>query len=100
MKYKIYQLSNIRETEYGFMEYIFAEKHGFKANDYDLVYESEIDSEYPLEALYEIFNIRRPEDFEGHSLSVSDVVGIEEANGWQYYYCDSFGWTIVTEYFR
>lgn len=27
-----------------------------------------------LEGIYETFNLHRPEDFKGHSLSVSDIV--------------------------
>ena len=35
-----------------------------------------------------MFNEHRPEDFKGHSLSVSDVV--ERPDG--FLYCDDFGW--------
>lgn len=49
-----------------------------------------------LEEIFEIFNIRRPEDFKGHSLSVEDVVefrDLEEVEmGTDKFICDSFGW--------
>jgi hypothetical protein len=35
-----------------------------------------------------MFNLEHPKDFRGHSLSVSDIVQMED----EFYYCDSFGW--------
>lgn len=40
-----------------------------------------------LESLFEKFNLDRPEDFKGHSLSVSDVVVLED----RAYYVDDVG---------
>lgn len=45
-------------------------------------------------ALEEVFlelNINKPKDFKGRSLSVSDIVEINN----EYYYCDSFGWVAI-----
>ena len=36
------------------------------------------DTQDRLDELYETFNIRRPEDFRGHSLSVSDIVALKQ----------------------
>ena len=44
-----------------------------------------------LESIYSRFNIDRPEDFKGHSLSVSDIVAIRQAGVVSCYYCDSIG---------
>ena len=44
-----------------------------------------------LEELFEIFNVesvRRPKDFEGRGMTISDVVEIDGKN----YYCDFVGW--------
>ena len=99
MEFKIFQLKNTRETEYGFMWWEFAKEHGFKMDDYEEVYSSE--REYRrnfLDILFEEFNINRPEDFRGHSLSVSDVVAVKRMDKkWHYYYCDSFGWEDITD---
>ena len=46
------------------------------------------DDEAILEAVYVKFNTNRPEDFRGHSLSVSDIVSIDG----RLYYCDSYDW--------
>ena len=95
MNYKIKQLKNIRDCDYAFEWWDWA-KDQFSLNDYEVVYEGELNPnnnkpEAVLDTLFEIFNISRPEDFKGHSLSVSDVVELDGVN----YYCDSVGWVKV-----
>ena len=90
MKYKIKQIKDIRNCEYAFSHYNWC-KDKISLKDYEVTYEGELD--YPevpnaLEELFEIFNIRRPEDFEGRSTSVSDIVEVDGEN----YYCDATGW--------
>jgi hypothetical protein len=55
-----------------------------------------------LEDIYMIFNLNHPEDYRGHSLSVSDIVSVvgykEIEDG--YYFCDSFGWKKLDENFN
>lgn len=46
--------------------------------------------EQTLNSLYHQFNINSPVDFAGHSLSVSDVVGLTTGGQTSYYYVDSF----------
>lgn len=41
--------------------------------------------------LFEIFNMTRPADFTGHSLSVSDIVALKQNGVVSYHYCDSVG---------
>jgi len=45
-----------------------------------------------LQKIYEEFNIRNPEGFEGHSLSVSDIVALNYDGAIKAYYCDKTGW--------
>ena len=71
----------------------YAKTHGFSFDDYKVVYEGDIvpNEDGPiatLDDIFTIFNIRRPEDFKGHSLSVSDLVELDGVC----YYCDSCGW--------
>ena len=91
MKYTILQLKNIRDSRYAFMSYDYAKEHGLSLDDYDVVYEDEIETgryiENTLENIFTKFNINRPEDFKGHSMSVSDIVIL----GGEYWYTDSFG---------
>ena len=44
-----------------------------------------------LESLFQTFNISRPGDFCGHSLSVSDVVALKQDGQVSYHFCDSIG---------
>ncbi len=50
------------------------------------------------EQLFEKFNIARPGDFGGHSLSVSDIVAIKQGGRVSYYYCDSFGFQELPDF--
>ena len=86
MKYKIKQIKDVENCAYAFKRYEWA-KNVLDLNDYEVVYEGELDCpEMPnaLEELFEIFNNRRPKDFERRSMSISDVVEIDGKN----YYCD------------
>ena len=44
-----------------------------------------------LEDVFFKFNVEKPIDFTGHSLSVSDVVEILDGENKEAYFCDSFG---------
>lgn len=46
-----------------------------------------------LETVYRKFNLDHPQDYTGHSLSVSDVVVLQEQGELTAYYVDSFGYT-------
>ena len=90
MKYKIKQIKDVENCEYSFKYYEQC-KDKIDLDDYEVVYEDELD--YPempnaLEELFEIFNNKRPKDFECRSMSISDVVEIDGKN----YYCDFVGW--------
>ena len=100
-EYKIYQLKNSPENlAIRFEGYSLAEKYGepAKPENYDLVYSGSLDEfkdENKLEAIYTKFNLDRPEDFKGHSLSVSDIIVMNnEAN-----YVDSYGFVDVSDKF-
>ena len=95
--YTILQLKKDKIHEKGFMMLSFIDKKfgGVKLGDYKLTYTGEIgygDIDVILEELYFIFNCSQPKDFVGHSLSVGDIIEINEKNGDQkFYYCDSIG---------
>lgn len=57
---------------------------------YELEYESKdsVTDDTILSELFYKFNMERPEDFRGHSMSVSDIVAIDD----KLYFCDSYGW--------
>jgi hypothetical protein len=64
---------------------------------YEVVYTAPLlpykDQGTMLEQMYEKFNVDRPEDFHGHSLSVSDVILLREAGSVSAHYVDSVGFT-------
>ena len=54
---------------------------------YDKVFEGAVEVD-TLEGVYQMFNCDCPEDFQGHSLSVSDVVEIVNGENAGFYFCD------------
>lgn len=98
--YAIYQLKREDSTtDLRFMGSDWLQKKGLEPNrdNYDLIYtgrlyssENRLDT---LERLYQTFNIDHPEDFRGHSLSVSDIVALKEQGVVSYHYVDSIGYT-------
>lgn len=105
-KFQIYQLPS-GEKYHGvrFEDMEQLRKDGVQLNhdDYELVYEGEVGEfrgNATLEALYTQFNTKHPEDFRGHSLSVSDVIVISVDGKDTAYFCDSFGFTEMPEFFR
>ena len=92
MQFFILQLKKDKH-DYLFMDFAYAEKRGFDYQDYEVMYEGTIDDEgegplYALDSIFTKFNIDRPEDFHGHSLSVSDIVQLDN----KFYYCNPIGW--------
>ena len=53
-----------------------------------------------LESLYETYNINRPEDFTGHSLSVSDVIALKLQGQISCHYVDSVGFQQLPDFIR
>lgn len=51
-----------------------------------------------LESLYSRFNMERPQDFRGHSLSVSDVIALKLDGQVTCYYTDSFGFEKLPDF--
>ena len=96
--YAIMQLDSSKVTPFEpFSSLRLLEKYGLKPNaeHYNIVYTDAL-PEYQnihvfLESTYSRFNMDRPEDFKGHSLSVSDIVAIRQAGVVSCYYCDSIG---------
>ena len=53
-----------------------------------------------LEAIFEKFNLDHPEDFRGHSLSVSDIVLLHQNGQNTAHFVDSFGYTEIPDFLR
>lgn len=99
-QFGIYQIDpegNARD--YMFLSHDSLEDYEMRREDYRLEYVAPLTETDTLDAIYERFNINHPEDFQGHSLSVSDIVVMNRDGEVKAYFVDSFGFTDVTEEF-
>ena len=97
--YAIYQLKrDDATTDIRFMNSDYLKSKGIEPQyeNYELIYTgaltkygSQMDK---LEDLYRVFNIEHPQDFTGHSLSISDIVALKQAGVVSYHYVDSVGY--------
>lgn len=85
-----------------FLSLATLEKYGerVKRSNYNLVYSYLTKKPVNLEDIYMKFNLNQPKDFKGHSLSVSDVVVIDDFVTKQAYYCDSISFQSVPEFLK
>ncbi len=63
--------------------------------NYQVVYDGEVETN-DLEELYAKFNLDHPPGYEGHSLSMSDVVELYDDSGSSFHYVDRFGFKEVS----
>lgn len=118
-KIEIYQIKDIANCDYAFRSYEEAERtiwgylgemteenaiRGVQIMDYKRVYEYDewvdLDSlvysnESLLGNIYTKFNIDPPADFKGHSMSVSDLICINEES---WYYVDDIGFKYIGDF--
>lgn len=103
IQYGIYQIRKGSPGEkYQFMGMDFIKKYGMEISgqDYSLVYSGTAAPEDTLDSLYEKFNLFRPEDFTGHSLSVSDVIVWNDGKEAKAYYVDSYGFKELPDFIK
>ena len=88
MKIKVYQIDHEKDSwNVMFMDYAFTRKHGgVNPAVYKTVFDGNVDAEN-LEEVFALLNTQAPVGYNGHSLSVSDIVETEEG----FHFCDSFG---------
>lgn len=101
--YDIYQLKDFSgRRDYAFEPLDRLHKQGRKVDmqNYDKVYSGAMFPGESLESIYTRFNVDHPQDFTGHSLSVSDVVVIRQNGQETAHYCDSFGFAKVPEFLK
>ena len=101
--YEILQIKDGSNGEaYRFMgtRYIRQQQLPVNASDYESKYKGELKPGETLDTLYERFNINRPDDFTGHSLSVSDVIVLESEGKKTPFYVDSFGFQKLENFFE
>ena len=114
-KYGIYQLKHNPELDHLRFEGTESLKRmgitkdnfdAIKPENYELIYVgnlSELQEQTEgemLEAIYEKFNIDHPEDYRGHSLSVSDIVVLHQNGKNSAHFVDSFGFTGLPDFMQ
>ena len=101
--FSIYQLKGGNETlDYRFEPLDSIHRNGLsvKPENYELVYEAPMTAKDDLESIYTRFNVDRPADFTGHSLSVSDIVVLHQNGKDTAHYCDRAGFSEVPEFLQ
>lgn len=105
--FTIYQLKSGEELHYHRFEPLERlERFGLfvDPDNYEKVYTANVPEDgsimMKLENIYKTFNLHRPEDFKGHSLSVSDVVVLHQEGKDTAYYVDSIGFEEVPAFFK
>ena len=102
-RYGIYQITDDSPgREYEFMDLNFIERHGYqvKKEDYELIYSDKMFYGDTLDSLYEKFNIAHPADYTGHSLSVSDIVVLNENGNVKAYFVDSISFRELPDFLQ
>lgn len=101
-RYTVYQVKfegeNVRDFAFRSYDELQKDSLAVDAANYSCVYSGRLTEGQTLDGLYEKFNLRRPTDFLGHSMSVSDVVVLSQNGENQAYYVDSFGFQKVPEF--
>ena len=101
--FSIYQLKGGDETlDYRFEPLDSIHRNGLSVDpaNYELVYTAPLTERDSLESIYTRFNMDRPADFTGHSLSISDIVVLHQDGKDTAHYCDRFGFSQVPEFLQ
>ena len=95
MKVRIYQINKELDTENAlFMGFDFAEKHGgVDSSTYRCVFDGSLNCS-DIEEVYALCNAEHPIGYYGHSLSVSDIVELDNTC----YFCDSIGFKKLADF--
>ena len=109
--YRIYQIRNDlpdrHERMFQNLATLQSDGKDVISDAYSAVYEGSLDgtesgksAQQVLDGLFEKFNIAHPDDFRGHSMSVSDVVVLQENGVEKAYYVDSLGFKEVPQFLQ
>ena len=100
ISYEIWQLKDIPENKaLMFSDYAYASLFRLTESRYNKVYETQAGSDdYTLDQIYYKYNVNHPEDYKGHSLSMSDVVVLNIDGQRTAWYCDRIGFKQVENF--
>ena len=105
-KFRVYQLDfkGIETHSFAFRGTETMRKAGYEqpqADSYQLVYDGELthpkdwQESVVLERIFRDCNDDLPEGYQGHSLSMSDIVELYDGDNRDFFYCDEDGFTLV-----
>ncbi len=105
-KFRVYQLDfkGIETLPFAFRDLKTMHKAGYEqppADSYQLVYDGELThprewtESNVLERIFSACNDDLPEGYQGHSLSVSDIVELYDGDNREFFYCNDVGFTPV-----
>lgn len=105
--FAIYQLKRTEETrDFRFepLERLQAVGLTVECDNYEMVYTNGFTkfegTRDRLEDIFDRFNNDRPEDFHGHSLSVSDIIALKQSGKVSYHYVDRFDFAELPDFTR
>ena len=103
----IYQIRRGGELDaYRFMNYDYLQSKGVtpERGGYDAIYTGGLadygDNKTNLDMIYQRFNVDRPADFKGHSLSVSDIVALKQNGVVSCHYVDPIGFRELPNFLK
>ena len=101
--FSIYQLKEgdaTRDLRFEPLEQVTAAGLRVDRENYELVYTAPLSDTDTLEDIFIRFNMDRPQDFTGHSLSMSDVIVLHRGEQETAHYLDRGGYTEVPEFLQ
>lgn len=101
-EYRIYQLTERAPSHLRFKSYaqLRSQEGSVARRNYELIYAESLLAEMTLEDIFFKFNMDHPDDFKGHSLSVSDVVVLQRDGYTTAHYVDVIGYQEVPEFLQ
>ncbi len=99
--YSIFQIKEGGDLrDYRFADLSELSERGLNVDreNYNRVYRARMKDGETLDDLYTKFNINKPQDFRGHSLSVSDIICIEQNGKTTAHYVDSVGFEEIPDF--
>ncbi len=99
--FAIYQLKDEFLHDFGFMDKEYMDSHGYKIEkkNYELIYMNTLDNK-TLDDIYTMLNISRPDNYVGHSLSISDIIVVNRGGNINSFYVDTFGFAKLNDFIK
>ena len=100
-RYAIFQLGEgeeLRDYRFSSIAELKKRKLYVDRENYTRVYRGRLKPGETLEDIYTQFNINRPKDFYGHSLSVSDIITIKDSGRVSAHYVDRVGFEQIHDF--